>query len=208
MQNRNRLLVNIIVCNHNNICKSAAFVSTCSKEGVNIFNLVYLYKDDEYLQRSAFGELTESIKVTGFVTIATLIVINFLKQNADYSRVFELIFLGIFLLLDYFGRVIMRSYLLQRYRNASFEKLILVSQSDIADRIISEIRERIDWRYSLSGIVTMDPYEDRSIQDINVITDSDHMYERLEDTDYDSVLIVPNHTGQEKLQNMIHRFFA
>ena len=59
-----------------------------------------------------------------------------------------------------------------------------------------EIRERIDWRYSLSGIVTMDPYAERSIQDINVITDSDHMYERLEDTDYDSVLIVPNHTGQ------------
>ncbi|MBQ1326397.1 MAG: hypothetical protein IIY52_10385, partial [Solobacterium sp.] len=165
-----------------------------------VINLVYLYKDDGFLQRTAFRELAESLKISLSVTVAVLIIINFLKQNSLYSRMFEMIYFGLFLMLDYGGRISVKSWLTHRYLNTSFEKMIVITRSQYAERIVSEIRDRIDWRYSLSGMILLDDEQVPDDLNLRVITGRENMYSRLEDTDYGSVLIVPNGVPEEELQ--------
>ncbi|MBQ2690134.1 MAG: sugar transferase, partial [Solobacterium sp.] len=173
-----------------------------------VINLVYLYKDDGFLQRTAFRELAESLKISLSVTVAVLIIINFLKQNSLYSRMFEMIYFGLFLMLDYGGRISVKSWLTHRYLNTSFEKMIVITRSQYAERIVSEIRDRIDWRYSLSGMILLDNEQVPDDLNLRVIAGRENMYSRLEDTDYGSVLIVPNGVPEEELQDMVRWFQA
>lgn len=173
-----------------------------------VINLVYLYKDDGFLQRTAFRELAESLKISLSVTVAVLIIINFLKQNSLYSRMFEMIYFGLFLMLDYGGRISVKSWLTHRYLNTSFEKMLVITRSQYAERIVSEIRDRIDWRYSLSGMILLDDEQVPDDLNLRVITGRENMYSRLEDTDYGSVLIVPNGVPEEELQDMVRWFQA
>ncbi len=173
-----------------------------------IINLAYLYKDDGFLQRTAFRELAESLRISLSVTVVVLIIINFMKQNSLYSRMFELIYSGFFLILDYAGRTAVKGWLMQRYLNTSFEKMIVITRSQYAERIVSEIRDRIDWRYSLSGMVLLDDGQVPEGLNLRVIDGRENMYSRLEDTDYGSVLIVPNGVPEEELQDMVRWFQA
>ena len=65
-----------------------------------LVNLLSLYRED-FLERSAMAELAAVIRMTFYLLLIVLVALNFAKANEHYSRVYELVFAGCLIIIDF-----------------------------------------------------------------------------------------------------------
>jgi len=166
---------------------------------VNIFSI---YKKDDFLQSDIFKDFIDCLKTTALVFGVIVIVINFAKIGPVYSRLFEVVYLIAFFVIDFILRTIAKRTLISNYQSSNVgEKLIVFGSKEDVIKAYANINSGNDWRYRVVGLVFSDIDEKgNKYEDTKVVSNIDDIENDLEATrfDYDSVLLVSNSNVDNK----------
>ena len=172
-----------------------------------LVNLLSLYRED-FLERSAMAELAAVIRMTFYLLLIVLVALNFAKANEHYSRVYELVFAGCLIVIDFSLRMAVKQYLTGKFRGSTnAEKVLVITPKARAEAILDRLASNVDWRYSVTGLIISD--EDmtgQKIQDIPVVADRQGMFSDSVLGEYDSVLIVRGAEHHETTREWMESF--
>ena len=166
-----------------------------------IVNEMYVFKNDELVKYSSFRIFKESIKIGAFVSAIMLIYLNFSKRSDMYSRIFEVIFIALLILVMFVVRSITKKFLvesLQQY--GAVEKIIIIaSRNNIFDVIDKSVKE-YDWRNKVVGIILEGKKETETV-DLNgfrFLGYTENIEKCIENVDFSSVLLAVEKDRVEK----------
>lgn len=172
-----------------------------------IVNVFYLYKHADFLKRNHLHEFIESAKLSLFVVGITVIFLNFMKESANYSRIFEAIFLALFFVIVFLLRSFSKYYLRQDVHLRDFvEKVVIVAKEKEAEDLIAQIKQANDWRYHIVGVLLQDESQATNIRGEKVLgyfRDG----EALHNCEYDAVLLA-GQKHQDENRKLIQHFRA
>lgn len=173
-----------------------------------ITNIMSIYNDEQYLKRSTTREFIASAKMIIYVVVLMQTYMFFTKASEAYSRVFIAIFAGIFLIVDFAARVLMKKIVFARYQNSKYaEKILIVGNYEAAGQVIRKIQSSVDWRFSLVGAVITDRHaRGESISGIEIISDPMHIQEDILKIDADSVMLLPVDMPSSAVSSWIREF--
>lgn len=123
--------------------------------GVVTALLLHTYKN--ILKRGYYKELVSVIKYVLTVFLVTVLYIFSFEENAsDTLKTVLYINAGIFFVLSYFTRIVYKKIVYFRLRNREGSPLLVVTTSNIAERVISTLEANDFDPFSIAGVVIVD----------------------------------------------------
>ena len=166
-----------------------------------IYRLVGLY--DPKRTSSKRSELFALIKANLFGVIYGTAILFFLKQ-ADYARLFLVIFICMNLLVDYIFRIIVMT-ILKRMRRAgkNLKHILLIGYSRTAERYIDRLRAHPEWGYYVHGILDDNTDATGSYRNVRIVGSTNKLGELLATNNYDEVAITLRIQEFYKLERIV-----
>lgn len=149
------------------------------------------FVNDNLLARNAAQEILALIKMFAYTVALTALFIYFTKSAEYYSReqmiwFFAISFWLVFFVRQWLKRIITKSY----HRSGANEKIMLVTTSDQAERIIKRIKETRNWYFRISSIAILDKNMiGEEINKIEVVADAGNVMELISTSEIDSVFL-------------------
>ncbi len=175
-----------------------------------VVNFLMLYKDDSFLRRNSLHELIVSLKMSVFTMAIVFTYFNFAKVNANYSRLFEVIYLVTLVFVDFALRVLAKKVInSERYYESNSSKVLLLSSAMNAAYYSEKINNAADWRFKIEKIaVTNKGYKEKEINGISVVTKKDEIFSDDTLDSIDGVIIIPGAEKKETVQKWMEEFRA
>ncbi len=172
-----------------------------------IVNFLLIYKDDKYLERHPVKEFSASVKMSSFVMILVLIYFNFAKLNGEFSRIFEIIYFVILVLIDTILRLMVKHFVLSR-RNGilNHQNILLIASSEDAEKYVGIINRSKDWRYRITEVYSSDVSFKKKLKDVSVLTKEEEVFSQDNLDSIDGVIIFPEDGKEEVLKEWMNRF--
>ncbi len=159
------------------------------------------------LRRGYYKEFAATLKHALLVLASSILLLYMIKSAEGYSR---LIFVGTFLIYTIFSyavRLLWKRFLIKRMNGDGDRSLLILTNEDLADTVIKEIKKNSYGRFHLAGLVIMDrDMTGNLISNIEVVSDTENIAHYVCDKWIDEVLIVPSKPGeypQEVYNNLI-----
>ena len=173
-----------------------------------IYNIAVLYSDERFVERSLWEEARNCIKLVMFLIGGVLLYLYAAKQGETFSRIYVFLFAGLLFASDLSLRMIVKKMIIPRFQSAgAMEDVLIVTDRESAEAVFSRVSCKNDWRYKIRGcVITDENLKGKSIADVSVLSDRDHMFEDIGTADIDSILIVPGHEKREVLKEWIQKF--
>ncbi len=155
-----------------------------------IISLLF-FVNDNLLQRNAMQEILALIKLYAYTVALTALFIYFTKSAEYYSReqmiwFFIISFVLVFGVRQWLKRIITKSY----HRSGANEKIMLVTTSDQAERVVKRIKETRNWYFRISGIAILDQNRIGDVVNkIDVVADAANLLEMISTSEIDSVFL-------------------
>ena len=173
-----------------------------------IYNVTVLYSDENYVKRTVWEELFDCIKMVAFIIGCSLIYLYAVKRGELFSRIYVFSFAGLFLLIDVVLRTTVKKIIIPKFQSTGVvEDVLVITRKSDAASMIERLNDAADWRYKVCGCVITDKnMKGQKINDVDIISDRDHMFDDIHTSDIDSVLIDPSHENLETLNKWIRLF--
>ena len=167
-----------------------------------IVNELYIFRNDDLVKQSSFKIFTESIKTGLFTASIVLLALNFLKSNVLYSRLFEVIYIGLLILMMFIFRSVAKGILVDYFQKTeAAEKIVIVaSKSNVYD-VLNKCVKEYDWRNKVVGIVfENDEFINDEVKDLPypVLGTTEDLEHSLDNSIYDSILLALTQDRTEK----------
>ena len=119
-----------------------------------IVNILSLYSDDKFMERTWMEELIACIKLA-FTDLAIVLVFFYLlKISWLFSRMFLIMFFFLFVVFDFALRLLVKKIILPKYQlGKGSEKIVVIADADMIETVVSKLNEKKDWRYEIIGAV-------------------------------------------------------
>lgn len=157
------------------------------------------------------GKWEEFVNVAKCITIQLVVAISymFLTQSAsDYSRLAFVLAFGCIFVLTYLGRRTAKSSLWKFFEKGKyFKKLLVVTTSKNAEKLLKEYKSEIEFENHISGLAIMDrEMIGERIAGVPVTASAQTLYDDARLTVVDSVLInlEPGDPGFQDTVNLFH----
>ena len=158
------------------------------------------------LKRGFYKEVVQTLRHVLIVTAIMLGYLFSMQSGGEYSRITFYLTTIYYLLISYFIRLIWKSVLRNRKRDALVAAVFFVTTSERAEQVIATFREHSMGRYSIQGICLLDKdATGQEILGIPVVAAKENLLEYLCDKWVDEVFVsIPvNGTYPEELINSI-----
>ncbi len=156
-----------------------------------VYNIVYLYNDEQYFQRQSLAEINNSLKMSLFVVGCTLGYFYISEKSSSFSRIYVLVFLVLLFCINAILRIVIRKLVIPLLKNSSItEEVLVVTDSLHAETVITELRNANDWRFSIKSFVIVDKdMKGKSINGIPVVSNKDEIFDDIQSEEIDAVLL-------------------
>ena len=158
------------------------------------------------LKRGFYKEVVQTLRHVLIVTAIMLGYLFSMQSGGEYSRITFYLTTIYYLLISYSIRLIWKSVLRNRKRDALVAAVFFVTTSERAEQVIATFREHSMGRYSIQGICLLDKdATGQEILGIPVVAAKENLLEYLCDKWVDEVFVsIPvNGTYPEELINSI-----
>ena len=173
-----------------------------------LYNVTILYVDEDFFERSVFREFADSLKLVLFIVTCSLLYLYAVKKGELFSRLYVFTFAALMLVIDSSLRVLVKKLVIPKLQGSSAgEDVLVVTEKKNASLLLKRTNERKDWRYNVKGLVITD--EDLTgqyIDDIEIVSNRDNMFDAVHTADFDSVLIGTELENAETLKKWIDQF--
>ncbi len=146
---------------------------------------------EDFFRRGKWEEFINVTKCLAVQLVAAILYMFVMQRASDYSRkAFAIAFAGMFL-LTYAGRRIAKSSLWKFFeKSISRKKLLVVTTSEKAEKLLEECKRELGFDYEISGLAIMDQdLVGKTIHGIPVTASEETLYDDARLTVVDSVLI-------------------
>ena len=183
--------------NSEGLVSSSSYMTllVCSILAYLLVNIIFLYNDN-FIERSSAKELLATLKMVVYVTIMIILFMFFAKISNQYSRAHVAIFSILAFLIDAVSRIVIKKYVLQKYKNRNgSEKIVVIAPYSHIPEILKKLENPLNWNCKVVGVVASD-YDKKgeTVQGIPVISNSEYMYKDIANAEVDSVFV---DTGSE-----------
>lgn len=171
-----------------------------------IVNILFLYNDN-YMERNSRKELVASLKMVIYVTVLVIMFLFLSKVSSRYSRTLVIGFCFFAFIVDYGTRIIVKKYILPKYRNGNMsEKVVVAAPLKNIEEIVSKLDNPLNWRSKVTGLVVMDTdMKGAELYGVPVISNFKDMYRDIAQAEADSIFIVSDigtHNMNDLVQNL------
>lgn len=152
------------------------------------------------LRRNKYQELRSTITHCGVVWGGVLVYMYATKTSVQYSRQMLFVFLGVFILLSYFGRVVLKRAIRRRkLEDQNKAWMLVVADTHTVEQCLDEIAHDKYTDFKVSGVVVIDrDMRGEKIQGIPVVASADTFMEYLRTNVVDEVFINGNTRSSEE----------
>jgi len=164
----------------------------------------------EFFVRGMFVELLAVFKYE-IVLLVSLSLFIFFAQEKLFSRLVFILFGLSNFTLTYLFHILFKKYMLSIYRHSdSSDKVLVVTESELIDDLLSDMRGQASWNYIVSSIAFLDreykPDKEEYIGNIPVLAGKKDLFEVSTNTTIDVVFIHLPNTPVSKIKEMIEEF--
>lgn len=155
--------------------------------------------------RGPLHELFSIIRNNVFLFAGAAVILYFLNLLDAYSRLAFLYFILLdcalmFLMHQSWKRIL--PFLYQYFGES--RKILLVTDGEYAQALVSDVTGMKDFSYELTGIVVMDKeIPDPGFENIPVVADADHLVEYCKNASLDEVLVAVREGHNEKILSVM-----
>ncbi|MDF2486934.1 MAG: exopolysaccharide biosynthesis polyprenyl glycosylphosphotransferase [Herbinix sp.] len=158
--------------------------------------IYYLYNTySRFFKRGFLEEMVAVVKINLILAVTITAVMFIFQEGASYSRLFFLCFFLLNTSVTYIARQYYKVLLLAVYKKStSSYKIMIITTSDQAKRILERIRGENDWEYQITYLTILDlDMIGKKIDGIEVKADITNMFEIAKLEVLDGVFIhIPN----------------
>lgn len=162
-----------------------------------------------FFDRGMLVELIAIIKYNAVLLLAISTIVFLIKLGETFSRLVFGYFAVLNIVVTYLLHLLFKKYMLEYYRNsASSDKVMVVTQSKYAEKLVKKILEQKAWNYAITSIALVDePRKTKGserIEGIPVVADGENLFEVARQLTLDEVFLylpgVPIETVKEIIQ--------
>ena len=118
---------------------------------------VFVDFNHHFFRRGSFEELVSVVQMEAIFAICWVVLLFILHRTEDLSRLVFGYFIVINLILTYGVRTGFKQYMVQIYKHGRYSsRMLLVTDSQMAGDVISNLIEYKEWNRILKGIVFLD----------------------------------------------------
>ena len=164
--------------------------------GIMEAGLIFLYStitdwNRDFFIRGYFREAMAVMKCLGSTSAFSALFMYILLKDRPMSRTVFFIYLPLVMVLTYMFHLIFKEYMLKYYRKGvGSDKLMIVTTSDRAEKVIDRIKHSKEWNYEVTSVVIMDKdMKGSTIGKVPVIAGADDMISEATKNIVDRVFI-------------------
>ena len=162
-----------------------------------MIDIVVVFFTESYtgvLRRNRYQEFTHTVGHCFVVFGGLLIYMYGSRQSLYYSRSMLFMYLGLSIVLEYFGRVLLKRFVRKRLiQDVNKSEMLLICERNNVDQCVRELAHNKYTEFKVSGIAVVD--EDmvgQEIQGIPVVASADSLMEYIRTNVVDEVFIDGN----------------
>ena len=146
------------------------------------------------LRRNKYQELRSTVTHCAVVWGGVLVYMYATKTSVEYSRQMLFVFLGLFIILSYFSRVVLKRVIRKRkLEDQNKAWMLVVADTHTVEQCLNEIAHDKYTDFKVSGVVVIDKdMRGQTIQGIPVVASADTFMEYLRTNVVDEVFINGN----------------
>ncbi len=156
----------------------------------------YLYDTySKLFNRGFLEEMITVIKINTLMAVTLTVVMFVFQEGATYSRLFFFCFFLLNIMITYIARQYYKVLLLAVYKKStSSSKIMIITMSNQAKKILSQLRSENNWEYQITYLTILDiDMKGKKIDGIEVKADITNMFEIAKVEVLDGVFIhIPN----------------
>ncbi len=146
------------------------------------------------LYRNRYEELKSTIKHTLLLILCFVLFLFSVQYAQDYSRITFYIMSGIYLIIGYFSRLILKKILRNNISDTEKRSLLLVVPEALVEEAVNSIFADVTKTYKVQGIVLIDGEKDRVGEELfgfNIVSDLEDVPYYVAKNTVDEVLVIP-----------------
>ena len=186
-----------------------------------LIDFVVIFFNESYknvLKRGYYKEFTKTIKQSVLIMLFAVLTLFASQSGEEYSRVTLVLMVVIYAVLRYVVCVFWKKHLFSKSGNEGKSSLVIVTNKDVAEKVIENVQKSNFGRYNISGLIIMDQdMKGQKILDVSVVENMDNASEYIGREWIDEVLIAhtpdiacPNKLIDEIVETgvTLHQFLA
>jgi exopolysaccharide biosynthesis polyprenyl glycosylphosphotransferase len=172
-----------------------------------LYNL-FLDANRNFFTRGWYQEFYYTVRYTAIIIVGLVVVMYLTQQSYDFSRLIYLIFAILNIAVTYIVHMAVKKVIWKYYRNStSADQLLVITNNDIADEVIGNLKANKEWYYNIAGAVIYDnDREGEKIDDISVVARKDNLYESVVQMTVDEVFICLPGVPTSEIRGMVEKF--
>lgn len=176
---------------------------------LSIIAIAFFFRPyEDFFRRGKWEEFINVTKCLGVQLVIAILYMFIMQRASDYSRIAFALAFGSIFVLTYAGRRIAKSSLWKFFEKGKYlKKLLVVTTSENAEKLLTECKEEIEFENKISGLAIMDKdMIGQEIAGIEVTASAETLYDDARLTVVDSVLIdlEPDHPVFKETVNLFH----
>ena len=162
-----------------------------------MIDIVVVFFTESYtgvLRRNRYQEFTHTVGHCFIVFGGLLIYMYGSRQSLYYSRSMLFMYLGLSIILEYFGRVLLKRFVRKRLiQDVNKSEMLLICERNNVDQCVRELAHNKYTEFKVSGIAVVDKdMVGQEIQGIPVVASADSLMEYIRTNVVDEVFIDGN----------------
>ena len=126
------------------------------------------------LKRGHYQEFVKTLKHGFIVCLLAVLYLFTVQKGIFFSRFILFLTIGIYLILTYIVRELWKSHIKKGVNSGKRRKLLIVTSSSIADRVIDNVKKNNYSRYDIVGVALLDKdLIENQINNVSVVANSE-----------------------------------
>lgn len=143
------------------------------------------------LKRGYYRDFVVTLNHSVIVGALAILYLFMLQQGARFSRMTLVLTIVIYIFLTYMIRELWKKFLRKKMADGGQRKLLIITSSDVAERVVASMKENNYARYTLAGVVVIDAdWTGKEVNGVPVVADEENAAMYVCQEWIDEVLIV------------------
>lgn len=119
--------------------------------------LIFLFESyKSVLKRGYYIEMTSSMKQTIMLVLISSLYLFTVQDGTKYSRIALFLMGAFYFALTYVSRLVWKAILRKRMKTGGDSSLVIVTTSNIAQKVVKNVKEKNYGMYQINGVVVLD----------------------------------------------------
>lgn len=143
--------------------------------------LIFLFEEyKNVLKRGYYAEFISTVKQSGMLLLVASLYLITEQDGNEYSRIALYSMTIIYWILTYITRILWKNYLKRLMKKGGNRSLIIVTTSEMADKVIQNIKDNNFEMFKINGVIVIDKNMiGKKINEISVVANNDNAAEFL-----------------------------